>query len=219
MDLDLNMDQPNLPGAEVKLEIITFVPASNKCDLCEKSYCSAYEVNRHRKREHEQPPPTKSIECSICDAKFGCKRSLKNHVANVHEKRRDHLCHLCTKSFFVRAYLREHIESEHEDRQMVSKCKICDQELVTENSLIAHLMEAHTKVREAVKEKFECASCGFSAEFEVSLKNHLKYTHQGMERLTKKKSLECGQCSKRYQRKNSLLTHVKTHESEPKIQP
>ena len=48
------MDQPDV---KVKLEVITFVPASKTCEQCGKSYSSKYEVTRHRRREHGQQPP------------------------------------------------------------------------------------------------------------------------------------------------------------------
>ena len=212
------MDQPDV---KVKLEVITFIPASKTCEQCGKSYSSKYEVTRHRRREHGQQPPltTKSYECSICNAKFTSNQTLKYHVAIVHEKRQNFMCHLCTKSFYYRTHYRRHIEVEHDDFPMASKCKICDQEFKTKNAIINHLMEAHGKVHETGRERFECTSCGFRGELEISLQNHLKFTHQGMERVSKKKKLECDVCGKRYDRNNALLTHLKTHNDEQMIKP
>ena len=55
-------------------------------------------------------PAIQAIICSLCNKSFVSKSSLKGHIANVHDKKKNHKCLKCGKLFFKMSNLRDHID-------------------------------------------------------------------------------------------------------------
>ena len=51
------------------------------------------------------------IKCDICNSVFKHKRTLKSHIASIHERRKPFQCNTCHSSFAERQTLERHIVS------------------------------------------------------------------------------------------------------------
>ena len=54
-----------------------------------------------------------SFNCKICDTSFKAKKSLKRHIALIHERKKPFQCNTCDFSFLSKQDLDVHIESVH----------------------------------------------------------------------------------------------------------
>lgn len=60
---------------------------------------------------------THTIICKICNKKFERKDNYTQHVATVHEGKRQFQCFLCGKKFKQKAHLRRHTASIHYEKK------------------------------------------------------------------------------------------------------
>ena len=76
----------------------------------------------------------------MCD--YGCslKRTLRQHIASVHEGKKPHKCSICDYSFSEKGNMIKHIESVHEERNS-NKCSIWDCSCSTKANLKLHTYE------------------------------------------------------------------------------
>ena len=69
------------------------------------------------------------FECAMCNAQFGLKSILNEHIAFVHEGRKPFQCHVCRAKFDGLSDMTFHVESKHEQRRYEGKkwfeCEIC----------------------------------------------------------------------------------------------
>ena len=64
-------------------------------EICEKQFSSDYDKKRHMKCVYGEE---KLFECNVCNKKFGQKKEMNNHVANIHQEKH-HNCKSCGKIF------------------------------------------------------------------------------------------------------------------------
>ena len=61
------------------------------------------------------------FECAMCNAQFGLKSILNEHIAFVHEGRKPFQCHVCGAKFDGLSDMTFHVESKHEQRRYEGK--------------------------------------------------------------------------------------------------
>ena len=65
--------------------------------------------------------------CKFCGKSFTRAFSLKEHMMNVHEGKKQHKCSFCQKLFSKAGNLKHHISSTHEG-QKNHNCEMCNKE-------------------------------------------------------------------------------------------
>ena len=65
------------------------------------------------------------FKCGICDADFGQKGNLNQHVATVHEGKKLFECDICNTKFGQKSHLNKHVTTVHEGKKQF-KCGICN---------------------------------------------------------------------------------------------
>ena len=58
----------------------------------------------------------KRFKCTECNACFGYKQVLANHIKSIHEKRKPYKCDICYGQFKLEHNLKAHIKSVHEGK-------------------------------------------------------------------------------------------------------
>ena len=69
------------------------------------------------------------FECAMCNAQFGLKSILNEHIAFVHDGKTPFQCHICGEKIDGLSDMNFHLESKHEQRRYEGKkwfeCGIC----------------------------------------------------------------------------------------------
>jgi KRAB domain-containing zinc finger protein len=84
--------------------------ASNKCEICNKSFSRKDYLKVHIETVHEKK---KRFECDICNKCFSYSCHLNHHTKSVHQKIKPHACELCNKRFTLLGNLTVHIKMVH----------------------------------------------------------------------------------------------------------
>ena len=104
----------------------------------------AMEISKEDQEVHQAVEPVQNVlgpvegqgkrrslefECAMCNAQFGFKSILNEHIAFVHEVRKPFQCHKCGAKFDGLSDMTFHVESKHEQRRYEGKkwfeCEIC----------------------------------------------------------------------------------------------
>lgn len=92
--------------------------------------------------DEERLEQTIEIKCSICNAIFIDRESLKTHET-LHL---EHKCEFCNKSFYKASYLKKHQSNAHKTSLNVS-CVICGNTFRSNYNLKQHLL-THSQIRQ-----------------------------------------------------------------------
>ena len=65
----------------------------------------------HIRRDHEGIKP--DIRCHLCNRSVATPSVLRNHMEQVHEKKRPYACTLCDLKFAQKAHLVTHYKGKH----------------------------------------------------------------------------------------------------------
>ena len=158
--------------------------------------------------EQQQKKKTEIIRenyCLPCKRQFINKKSLRNHVVLVHEKKNvnwklkeDHevsasknqitknldrlSCGFCDKQFAQKRNLVRHIQTVHEEKN-THLCSICDKTFETADAVRQHLEEIHE-----IQNPFKCPKCEKTFKCESGLKQHVEKI------IGSNKSCHCSEC-------------------------
>ena len=88
----------------------------------------------------------KPYECSLCDAIFTRKESVKKHFENVHNKVKPFKCVKCQSAFAYKNDLTKHVWAIHEGKKPF-ECKICEKTFTQSGSLKIHIKNSHERKR------------------------------------------------------------------------
>jgi len=127
---------------------------SYSCHICgaHLPYFLQGQLITHFQNKHEGQNPW---NCSNCGKTFSTNKTLKRHIASVHEgkkpQRESHNvekiqnvknCNLCNKNFSRNEHLKRHITSVHEGKKS-EVCSFCDKGFADKSHLKRHIFSKH----------------------------------------------------------------------------
>ena len=143
--------------------------------------------------------------CRTCGKLYTCKRSLKYHVASVHDKLK-FKCKQCEKYYTRQPSLKYHVESFHL-KLKTKLCQICPSSFYHKRQLLVHKIMIHGE-----EGKHQCQHCYQTFPFNGILNSHVLSKH-GRSKMGSLKLSLCQSCDKSFISKQSLQRHVSsTHE-------
>ena len=145
----------------------------------------------------------KIFSCSECPKSFKNACDFKRHMT-VHTSERNFLCEFCHMSFSFKSNLVRHIQKQHEEKGVNErfKCQYCPNEYKDRSSLKTHELR-HTEG----SNPHQCSICGKSYAAIQSLKDHIKYIHEGE---TPPKHI-CPVCGKEFKKIQNFKAHHRAH--------
>ena len=170
-----------------------------KCDTCEKSFGSAYDLQRHQNTHME-----KSYLCTLCPKVFRKENSLDHHFAKIHtdncNDEKGHLdeqtlCAHCGSKFANKRNLQVHILRIHE-KVFQHQCDKCGKDFGSLSNL-----KRHASVHGESEDKYSCKLCEKSYHQSAHLTEHIKSVHEGVKP-------KCDQCGKEFYKKSNLKSHI-----------
>jgi hypothetical protein len=128
------------------------------------------------------PEPEACWRCDVCKKRFIARRSLNNHIRNVHKN--PGICNICDKYFASSVLLKIHKASSHTamkdffcstcSYQSSSKCNL-------KKHIVKHIVEVVRKPRK--KRAFPCPVCDKVYAHKRTLDDHVKVKHKEYEML------------------------------------
>ena len=104
-----------------------------ECPVCNRSFSTKSNLNRHSKSEHVAPK--KNHTCEACGMSFGCPANLRRHK-RTHEDAR-HKCPVCDQSFTRTDAVKRHCREQHEFGKELA-CTICHQQFTRLSNMVSH---------------------------------------------------------------------------------
>ena len=124
---------------------IMAVHGNQKDHKCQ--YCSTpFYITGLSHHEKICPKNTQRLffSCQKCKKSFSQNKTLKLHINNVHEGRRDHKCGTCGKSFQGLSYMKLHINTVHLGVKKY-QCSFCKTAYGQNGDLSRHIKRCHSK--------------------------------------------------------------------------
>ena len=145
----------------------------------------------------------KIFRCSECSKSFKNPCDFKRHMT-THTSERNFLCEFCFMAFSFKSNLVRHIQKQHEEEGLNErfKCQFCPNEYKDRSSLKTHERK-HTEG----SQPHQCSICGKGFAATASLKDHIKYVHEGE---TPPKHI-CPVCGKEFKKIQNFKAHHKAH--------
>ena len=209
-ELNLHMKSEHSMGSrkiDIKSMKIITVDQMVKCFECEEKFVSFIKMKRHFWSVHVN---LETFECHICQTVSSSRKTLKEHIIKIHEKRpvkpkkvyqrTPKTCEICNKIFKQgQGHLDIHMKRVHlkirEPKNHV--CESCGQAFTKLCLLKRHIEKTHQNFTPLV-----CDSCGKSFDEEKYLKKHIGRVHERI------RDVVCLHCQKRFYDKAGLAVHV-----------
>ncbi|KAI8424980.1 hypothetical protein MSG28_006881 [Choristoneura fumiferana] len=179
------------PGSTKKISDAAF-----SCRECNKKFRFKQSYTTHVEMQHSKLPG--AVSCDQCPVRCPDKKSLIQHIADVHE-REIFKCEHCQKEFVRRAHVLRHIAQKGCDGANVSMfpCEICDATFTRKDNLIVHLRLQHINPNH-----FQCKHCSYHTGNFSKLIIHTQKFHS---------AFECAVCKKKFHNDINMRRHVSTH--------
>ncbi|XP_076380727.1 uncharacterized protein LOC117224805 isoform X5 [Megalopta genalis] len=194
------------------------------CPICQKSFKSEQQMDKHVRREHKQP-----FRCKKCHYSYAKQEDLEKH-AKIHEKdtyMKCPFCHLKYKRISgmrahqirvhsnvdpvcIRDRAKEGVASDSEEPKAnvaatATKyvCQLCGNRYPQKLYLVAHKRIAHGIKKKKTRD-YKCRTCKRCFTSEEGLANHR----------CNEQSFLCAECGKEFATNYSLLLHMRKHTGE-----
>ena len=142
---------------------------------------------------------SKMFECDKCPYTTVHRGRVIQHMKQVHEKFRSHVCEECGYGAYNKADMRSHMIGVHKSEQKKFKCNQCSYVSAYRTSVHRHKRSVHLKVK-----KHACNDCGYAAFEKRDLEEHKQSKH-----IKGEKRYKCIKCPYETHFRASLSTHVK----------
>ena len=99
---------------------------------------------------------------------------MRNHISEVHEKKKRFKCDHCDMKFARNSHLKNHIRHVHENKKPLRpyKCEICTKSYIGPRDLKLHVATVHEG-----KKPYSCKECDEKCASKPALSNHMKRKH------------------------------------------
>ena len=172
-----------------------------KCSQCDSAYGRKDSLLEHIDTKHKGIV----FPCPKCPSGFSRSKTLSKHIKEHHSETTCHICHFETSGEIT---IKWHIETSH----IIFECKECEKMFTSKAHLSFHTKKYHSGKAEKKEEKknltYDCKNCGKHFKSKRRLKEHNLSIHLNI-------WLECSECQKKYDRKDSLLRHLFFGHSKP----
>lgn len=143
---------------------------------------------------HKSTSEAAAAKCSICEASFTKKASLKRHMQRVHTDPKQFPCNICEETFESKCLVEEHLLTHAGERPFL--CEFCGSSFDKESKMRNHV-RYHLGC-------FTCEICKKAFRMRSHLNEHM-HTHTG------DKPFSCDICQVSYARKYVLKQHMRIH--------
>lgn len=110
--------------------------------------------------------------CSVCEARFANKNTLKRHMRRRHKNFRPYQCGYCTKDFTEKYVLKRHLLVHTDKRPYKCTEAACNRAYKERGSLKQHIQTVHKGIKDR-----QCSICNkFFAKFST-LRVHIQNVH------------------------------------------
>ena len=174
------------------------------CDICpldetlmwkQLDFCALHKFRKH----NVLVPSYQPLQCTKCTYQNVLECPMRDHMRKKHpEDEGDLQCKICNKKLTTMAGLRGHIEVQHM-KVYKFQCDQCDETFATSLARKRHKMETHGPDVPGSR-NYVCNVCGARLKNEITLKAHIKLTHEMPE-------AKCKLCDKMFKNKYDLKRH------------
>ena len=144
--------------------------------------------------------PGKLEKCLICTNFYANLDTLKRHISDVHEERKNYECNYCKRHFSQVAERTRHINEIHM-KLTPFNCTFCNDKFAREETLKSHILAKHPEKTDVQKPIYQCIYCPKTFTRIFAQKRHVKLIHEKIKKFT------CEKCGKPFSRKDHLKTH------------
>ena len=134
-----------------------------ECDVCHKSYKSAYYLEVHKVRHSSE----KKFKCPDCGKMYYLEKELRQHQRTHAEDNRSYKCRYCNRGFFNNSTREEHVRIRHTFERRFP-CDMCGRAYYRRRELEEH-QRSHTG-----EKPFTCDVCGRIYSRKTTLMTHKK---------------------------------------------
>ncbi|XP_063544128.1 gastrula zinc finger protein XlCGF57.1-like isoform X9 [Cydia strobilella] len=139
----------------------------NKCGYCGEKFAELNWKLDHLEKVHGIKKP--EFKCTVCNKKFSCTKSLRNHKRGFHLMEKDQTCPDCGMKFFQKHTLKHHMTIHTGLRAF--QCAVCSKAFSRRSTLREH-MRIHNNDR-----RFKCEHCNMAFVQKCSWKGHMRSKH------------------------------------------
>ncbi|XP_063632101.1 GDNF-inducible zinc finger protein 1-like isoform X5 [Cydia splendana] len=139
----------------------------NKCGYCGEKFAELNWKLDHLEKVHGIKKP--EFKCTVCNKKFSCSKSLRNHKRGFHLMEKDQTCPDCGMKFFQKHTLKHHMTIHTGMRAF--QCAVCSKAFSRRSTLREH-MRIHNNDR-----RFKCEHCNMAFVQKCSWKGHMRSKH------------------------------------------
>ncbi|XP_046489958.1 uncharacterized protein [Neodiprion pinetum] len=190
-------------NGQKRTQVIIPTTDNLKCDTCNKSFKSSFQLLRHNRLKHarEEDITSRNYPCDSCPKRFPDQNSLARHRKS-HTGDRPFQCFECHKTFPTSSTLRRHL-TLHNPQSRPLPCIFCGRRFLDKASLAKHEQshlagEQRTHTCDICHKAFMHAS-----DLALHKKNH-----------DPERKFDCEVCGREFNRLNNLQRHMMVHQQQ-----